>query len=135
MAAPFFSHCAHYFSPFPRSLLVSNFSFPQSTVNMGKKSRRRETKKDDKTISNQIVSSTDFLSSSTIVSYTSESSFQNPFDNESTPKNGWARELREVERELRHNQDSPDVVIRTAKAARVMRQFDRLDRIIKKGRV
>ncbi|KAL7523582.1 hypothetical protein ACHAXR_000243, partial [Thalassiosira sp. AJA248-18] len=102
---------------------------------MGKKSRRK-TKKNDGKASNQAPSKSAGLplsSSKIIVSHTSESCFANPFENEPTPKYGWAREFREAERELRHNTGSPDVVIRTAKAARVMRQFGRLDKIIHKA--
>jgi hypothetical protein len=65
--------------------------------------------------------------------HVSASSFENPAGNEKRPKNGWAREFREAERELRHHPESQDVVFRAAKAARVMRQFDRLDEIIKKA--
>mmetsp|Transcript_21673 Transcript_21673/g.47111 ORF Transcript_21673/g.47111 Transcript_21673/m.47111 type:complete len:537 (-) Transcript_21673:174-1784(-) len=95
---------------------------------MGKKSRRKKKKNGSITSTQNGAGSAELRDE--IVSYATESSFANPFENEPTPKYGWAQELRKAESELRHNSHSTVVVIRAAKAARVMRQFDRLGHII-----
>jgi hypothetical protein len=101
---------------------------------MGKKSRRQKQNSDGKLPAHSSQRTAQFSPSNrTVVSQVSASSFENPFGNEKRPKNGWAREFREAERELRHHPESQDVVFRAAKAARVMRQFDRLDEIMKKA--
>jgi len=50
------------------------------------------------------------------------------------PAEGWARELRKLEKELRdtHYQDAA-IVLSAAKAARIMRQFDVLEKILTKA--
>ena len=98
---------------------------------MGKKSKRKTNKKEKGANSparplNQQLG----LFSSAISSYTSASSFQNPFGNEPVPDNGWGRELRNAERELKRNPNDSGVITRAAKASRVMRQFDKLSQIM-----
>jgi len=101
---------------------------------MGKKSRRKKSEGSKDNASTLYPGSAKPpVSLAAISSFTSEASFANPFENEAAPKLGWARELRTAEKELRHNPIAPDVVLRTAKAARAMRQFDRLDKILDKA--
>ncbi len=43
-----------------------------------------------------------------------------------TPQDGWARELRQAEKELKGNPDSEEIILRTARAYIIMRQFKAL---------
>ena len=97
------------------------------SIVVGKKSKRKANKKSAARPVNQQLG----LFSSAISSYTSASSFQNPFGNEPLPDNEWGREHRNAERELKRNPNDSGVIIRAAKASRVMRQFDKLSQIMK----
>ena len=97
---------------------------------MGKKSRR---KTKGKQISPVLTNNNNLenlaFSALTIASDVS-SSFANPLPNEPTPEFGWAREYGNAGRELKATPEDSSVVLRAAKAARMMRQFDKLSNII-----
>ncbi|KAL7535958.1 hypothetical protein ACHAWF_005325 [Thalassiosira exigua] len=97
---------------------------------MGKKSRRKKAKKAENVT---LGRSGRPLANSAVVSYTSEASFARPPFASVTPKNGWGWEFRQAEQELRHHSRNPDVVLRAAKAARAVRQFERLVKVIDKA--
>ena len=49
---------------------------------------------------------------------------------EPTPPNGWARELRQAEKELKRNPSSEELIFRVAHACRVMRQWEKLRKVV-----
>ena len=108
---------------------------------MGKKSKRRTGKKDGNgasSSSSRATPATGRLTpaslATSVVPHLSDSSFANPFEGEPTPGTGWARELRHAEHELKDDGYRDDgIVLRAAKAACAMRQFDRLGKIIGKA--
>mmetsp|Transcript_14463 Transcript_14463/g.32702 ORF Transcript_14463/g.32702 Transcript_14463/m.32702 type:complete len:248 (-) Transcript_14463:443-1186(-) len=113
---------------------------PQVAQVMGKKSRKNKSAKPAAApsaasrgaaaASARILSAANSAVSSTL----SADSFDAPcFARGDTPKIGWARELREAERSLRSLPSDPAAVMRAAKATRVMRQFDALEKIVKKA--
>ena len=105
---------------------------------MGKKSRRslrRKTKSEkpseDRGTPHLVRKPSGLPSSSHVLARISESSFKSV--DEPMPADGWGRELKQANRALKRNPTSIDCLLRAAKAAHVMRQFDRLEQVIKKA--
>lgn len=103
---------------------------------MGKKSRKKKPfKASGATLPNAPAAGTvDGQRQEIVLSTTSADAFAPPtFADGAAPKVGWARELREGEKSLRRNPDSSDAVVRAARAARVMRRFESLEKILAKA--